>query len=43
MQEAPMPNSQPTATFRLFTIAVAIVLVAAAAVPMLSLAAKVMV
>ncbi len=37
-----MPNSQPTATFRLFTIAVAIVLVAAAAAPLVSVAARVM-
>lgn len=37
-----MPNSQPTATFRLFTIAVAIVLVAAASAPLVSVAARVM-
>jgi len=37
-----MPNSHPKATFRLFTIAIASILVAAASLPLLSVAARVM-
>jgi hypothetical protein len=37
-----MPNSQTKATFRLFTVAVATILVAVAAAPLLSVAARVM-
>lgn len=40
--EAPMPNSQTQLGFRLFTIVVAVALVAAAAAPLLSVAARVM-
>ena len=37
-----MPNSQTQLGFRLFTIVVAVALVAAAAAPLLSVAARVM-
>jgi len=37
-----MPNAHPTVGFRLFTIVVAVALVAAAAAPLLTVAARVM-